>query len=168
MDRSISGSVDIYIRTEISSDRVRYRAVEDSSKHSRASHIALSRYRTASSDGIAWRARAKRDNLDLRFIRERRRRSDIFRDATRRDRDITNAIKVRVLGEAQRASRLVVQTSWLFTYGRISLFRALVLLVCLIILIRVVSALACRGIRGAGREGLARAMLAMSGKGGML
>jgi len=84
------------------------------------------------------------------------------------DQDITNAIKVRVLGEAQRASRLVVQTSWLFTYGRISLFRALVLLVCLIILIRVVSALACRGIRGAGREGLARAMLAMSGKGGML
>lgn len=63
---------------------------------------------------------------------------------------ITNAIKARVFGVAQRVSRLAVQTSWLFTYGRISLLRAWVLLVCLIILIRVVSALACRGIEGEG------------------
>lgn len=81
------------------------------------------------------------------------------------NQDVTNAIKVRVL---QSPESQPVRTNILVIYIRahLSLPRSGVLLVCLIILIRVVSALACRGI-GAG-EGLARAMLAMSGKGGML
>lgn len=85
-----------------------------------------------------------------------------------------NGLKIKMLqmqlkSEFSRVqSQPVRRTNILVIYIRahLSLPRPGVLLVCLIILIRVVSALACRGIRAG--EGLARAMLAMSGKGGML
>lgn len=101
-------------------------------------------------------ARCESSNITIRYSWSKR----------SENQDVTNAIKVRVLQSPE--SQPVRRTNILVIYIRahLSLPRPGVLLVCLIILIRVVSALACRGI-GAG-EGLARAMLAMSGKGGML
>lgn len=100
--------------------------------------------------------------MALVVIHHRKRDDRIFPVRAAR---ITNAIRVRVFGSSAE-SKPVRRTNILVIYIRAHLsLPRLVLLVCLIILIRVVSALACRGIEG---RGLARAMLAMSGKGGML